>query len=64
MNRGRQRQDKVQATAMDIRPGAPIDLGMSLSVCGKNADGKLIEIGAPVPAWYGFTADDTWPTEQ
>ena len=69
MNRGRQRQDKNQATTMDSSACAPIDageidMGLSLSVCGKAADGRLIEIGAAEPSWYGFSLDETWPTEQ
>jgi hypothetical protein len=64
MNRGRQREDKVRAAAIDDTERASIDLGLSLSVYGKDADGKLVEIGAPEPAWYGFSLSETWPTEQ
>jgi hypothetical protein len=62
MNRGRQRNDK--AAAMDDGARAPIDLGLDLSVYGKDADGRLVEISAAEPAWYGFTLSETWPTEQ
>jgi hypothetical protein len=64
MNRGRQRNDKIQAAASDGSARAPIDLGMSLSVYGKDEDGRLVEIGDPEPAWYGFSLSETWPTEQ
>ncbi len=64
MNRGRQRNDKIQAAAMDDAGRAPIDLGLGLSVYGKDADGRLVEIGGAEPAWYGFSLSETWPTEQ
>ena len=69
MNRERQRQDKIHAVAMDSSGCAPIDpgeidLGLSLSVYSKDADGRLIEVGGAEPSWYGFTVDETWPTEQ
>jgi hypothetical protein len=64
MNRGRPRADKVRPTGLDGAGRASIDLGLGLSVYGKDADGKLVEIGAPEPAWYGFSLDETWPTEQ
>ncbi len=63
MNRGRQREGKGQATSLDAAR-APIDLGLSLSVYGKDADGRLVEINTAEPAWYGFSLSETWPTEQ
>lgn len=64
MVRGRQRGDKARTAISDDVARAPIDLGLSLSVYGKDADGRLIEIGAPEHAWYGFSLSETWPTEQ
>ena len=64
MNRGRQRCGKIRAETVDGSERAPIDLGLGLSVYGKDADGKLVEIGSPEPAWYGFSLSETWPTEQ
>jgi hypothetical protein len=40
---------------------------MALSVYGKDADGRLVEIqaaGPEEPCWYGFSLNGTWPTEQ
>ena len=65
MNRGRQRSAKLRAESIDR--GAPIDLGIALSVYGKDGDGKLVEIqgaGQQEPCWYGFSLNETWPTEQ
>lgn len=58
MNR-RQRDARNDPKA---RTEAVVDLGMSLSVYGKDGDGRLVEIKAP-PAWYGFSPGETWPTE-
>lgn len=71
MNRWRQRSvagpaGKLRARNAGHPSQPPIDLGFALSVYGKNADGKLVEIhgdeaSAALEIWTSVKA---WPTEQ
>ena len=66
MNRGRQRNAKLRAGSGDRGDHAPIDLGIALSVYGKDGDGRFVELragDAEDPCWYGFSLNETLPTE-
>jgi hypothetical protein len=66
MNRGRQRNAKPSAESIDRRGHGAIDLGIALSVYGKDDDGRFVEIGtgdAQEPCWYGFSLSESSSTE-
>lgn len=67
MNRGRHRSARLRMESIDRAAPASIDLGFTLSVYGKDADGRLIAIQHPdMPDGQGddFSGLEPWPTEQ
>jgi hypothetical protein len=67
MNRGHRRSAKLPAESVGRGRDASIDLGMALSVYGKDGAGKLVELqagDAQEPCWYGFSLSEASPTEQ